>query len=163
MHLSQFLSTLSSETGSLASLPGQGASGILLSLLPKALGLQMPECFHGLCGVELRTACLYSKHFAQTSISLSPADVLLRILSKCWEISVCLLPGSFLISNSRAFMITRILLVITIQIGDTVAGTKWVENCQGSYLISTYIQPSVGSSVPEDTTLLGSSLKLSLG
>jgi len=60
-------------------------------------------------------------------------------------------------------MITRILLVITIQIGDTVAGTKWVENCQGSYLISTYIQPSVGSSVPEDTTLLGSSLKLSLG
>lgn len=72
MHLSQFLSTLSSETGSLASLPGQGASGILLSLLPKALGLQMPECFHGLCGVELRTACLYSKHFASRALSPQP-------------------------------------------------------------------------------------------
>lgn len=49
---------------------------------------------------------------------------------------------SFVISDSRAFMILQIFLVITIQAGDIGIGTKWVGNYQGSYLISIYIWPS---------------------
>lgn len=65
---------------------------------------------------------------------------------------------SFVISNSRVFLILQLFLVITLQAEDIGGGNKWVENDQGSYLISTHTWPAesdVGKVSPRTLYFLG--------